>query len=180
MRIITGTLKGRQIRIPKDVDMRPTTDRTKESIFNRIEARYFLNDAHILDLFSGSGNMSFEAISRGVKHVTAVENNPAHVAIIHENAEKLEISHQINIINSDVLQFLKGPATPFHFIFCDPPYDFAFIDELTELVLNGGWLTSQGWFILEHSKQQRYEKHPNCIFSKKYGRTIVSIFQLNP
>lgn len=176
MRIITGKLKGRQISIPKDIEIRPTTDRTKESIFSRIEARYFLDDARFLDLFAGSGNMSFEAISRGAKNVVAVESNPEHTKLIEENAHSLDVESQIHIITTDVLQFLNGPAVPYHFIICDPPYNYPFMQELMDAVLQKGWLTEEGWFILEHDKYHRYDDHPNRIFTKAYGRTVVSIF----
>lgn len=180
MRIITGKLKGRQISIPKDIEIRPTTDRAKESIFNRIEARYFLDDAQVLDLFAGSGNLSFEAISRGVKNVVAVENEPRHSAIIEKNAIKLGIEDQIRVITSDVMRFLHGMPVPYHFIFCDPPYEFPFMNEMIEAVLTQNWLTEEGWFILEHDKYHHFDEHPHCIFTKKYGRTRVSIFQKHP
>ena len=180
MRIITGTLKGRQIRIPKDVEIRPTTDRAKESIFNRIEARYFLDGVHILDLFAGSGNMGFEAISRGVEKVVAVESNPRHTELMLKNAENLGVENQIRIITTDVLTYLEGNPVPFHFIFCDPPYQYPFFDELIEKVLSQNWLTEEGWFILEHDKSRFFDDHPNCTFTKKYGRTVVSIFQKYP
>lgn len=90
MRIITGKLKGRRITIPKGLDVRPTTDRTKESIFNKIEVYKYLDGATVLDLFGGSGNLGFEAISRGVKNVTFVEIDPKNVALIEKQLRSLE------------------------------------------------------------------------------------------
>lgn len=180
MRIITGKLKGRNFSIPKGLDVRPTTDRTKESIFNLIEARVYLEGTLILDLFAGSGNLGFEAISRGTKHVTAVEHDPDNVKIIEKNAVKFEIKDQMSVVCADVLQYLNGMAVPHHFIFCDPPYDYPLMDELIELVLTKNWLTEEGWLMLEHDKYKDFTDHPNCTFSKAYGRTIVSIFQKNP
>lgn len=180
MRIITGKLKGRHFSIPKGLDVRPTTDRTKESIFNLIEARVYLEGTIILDLFAGSGNLGFEAISRGTKQVTAVEHDPDNVKAIEKTAEKFEIEDQMRVVCADVQQYLNGMAVPHHFIFCDPPYDYPFMDELIELVLTKNWLTEEGWLMLEHDKYKDFTDHPNCTFSKAYGRTIVSIFQKHP
>ena len=180
MRIITGKLKGRQFNIPKGLDVRPTTDRTKESIFNLIEARVFMEGTIILDLFAGSGSLGYEAISRGAKHVTAVELDPQNAKHIEKIARDLGIDDQMRVVCSDVQRFLDGMATPHHFIFCDPPYDYPFMEEIIEQVLSEGWLTEEGWFFLEHDKYKDFSDHPNCTFTKAYGRTIVSIFQKNP
>ncbi|MEX0609453.1 MAG: 16S rRNA (guanine(966)-N(2))-methyltransferase RsmD [Balneolaceae bacterium] len=180
MRIITGKLKGRRIHIPKGLDVRPTTDRTKESIFNVIDARVYLDGAMILDLFAGSGNLGFEAISRGAKRVTAVEKDPKNAKLIEKTAEEFEVQKQVRVFNADVKQFLDGMPIPHHFIFCDPPYEYAFMHEMIDTVITQNWLTEEGWFILEHDKKHRFEEHPYCFFSKSYGRTIVSIFQKHP
>jgi 16S rRNA (guanine(966)-N(2))-methyltransferase RsmD len=180
MRIITGKLKGRQFTIPKGLDVRPTTDRTKESIFNLIESRVFMEGTIILDLFAGSGNLGFEAISRGTKHVTSVERDAQNVKQIEKTAKEFGIENQMRIVCSDVQKFLNGMATPHHFIFCDPPYDYPFMDDLVDQILSQNWLTEEGWLILEHDKYKDFKDHPNCTFSKAYGRTIVSIFQKHP
>lgn len=180
MRIITGKLKGRHFNIPKSLDVRPTTDRTKESIFNLIEARVFMEGTIILDLFAGSGNLGFEAISRGAKYVTAVEMDSQNVKQIEKTAKQFEIDNQMRIVCADVQKYLNGMPIPHHFIFCDPPYDYPFLDEMIEQVLSQNWLTDEGWFFLEHDKYKDFNDHPNCTFSKAYGRTIVSIFQKHP
>lgn len=180
MRIITGKLKGRRIHIPKGLDVRPTTDRTKESIFNVIEARLYIEDSQVLDLFAGSGNLGFEAISRGAKRVTAVEKNPKNAKQIEKTADQFGVSDQIRVITADVLQYLNGMAVPHQFIFCDPPYEYPFMEEMIDTVLTSNWLSEDGWFILEHDRKHRFEQHPHCFFSKPYGRTIVSIFQKQP
>lgn len=177
MRIITGKLKGRRIHIPKGLDVRPTTDRTKESIFNKIDAYKYLDNALVLDLFGGSGNLGFEAISRGAKQVTFVEINPHNVKHIDKTAELFDVEKNVRTIVSDVQSFLSNPAKPYDFIFCDPPYEYEWMHEMIDLVLTGGWLEEEGWFILEHDKRHRFEEHPHCFFTKAYGRTIVSIFE---
>lgn len=180
MRIITGKLKGRQIRVPKGLDVRPTTDRTKESIFNVIEARLYMDGSMVLDLFAGSGNLGFEAISRGSKHVTAVDMNAQNIKSIEKNAENLGISDQVRTVCADALQYLDGMALPHHFIFCDPPYEYPHVDELVEKVLTGDWLADSGWFIFEHDIRHDFDDHPHCFFTKRYGRTYVSMFQKHP
>lgn len=180
MRIITGTLKGRRFSIPKGLDVRPTTDRTKESIFNKIEAYKFIEGMKVLDLFGGSGNLSFEAISRGAAHSTCIESDPANVQLIERTAEEFEIEDQIRAVISDVRNFLHTPHPEYDLILCDPPYNFEWMEEMINVILNDEWLTEEGWFILEHDKYHDYKDHPHCFFSKAYGRTTVSIFVKHP
>ena len=167
MRIITGKLKGRRFSIPKGLDVRPTTDRTKESIFNKIVAYKYLENSVILDLFGGSGNLGFEAISRGAKQVTFVDIKPENIKLIEKVAADFEIEKNIRTVVSDVQQFLEKRTMSYDFIFCDPPYWYE-------------WLNEDGWFILEHDKYHNYEEHPHHFFSKAYGRTTVSIFEKHP
>ena len=180
MRIITGKLKGRRFNILKGLDVRPTTDRTKESLFNKIEAYKYLDGAVILDLFGGSGNLGFEAISRGAKSVTFVERNPANVKLIEKTAAEFEIDHQIRTVVADVQSYLDGMPVPHDFVFCDPPYNYEWMDEMIAMILEKNWLKDDGWFILEHDKYHTYKDHPNLFFSKAYGRTTVSIFEKHP
>ena len=110
MRIITGSLKGRRFEIPKGLDVRPTTDRTKESMFNKIEAYKYIEGTRVLDLFAGSGNLGFEAISRGAREVLAVDLDPANLKLIDKISRSWEIDHQIRTVAIDVQQFLESPA----------------------------------------------------------------------
>lgn len=176
MRIITGTLKGRRINIPKTLDVRPTTDRTKESLFSVIEARKFIRDTQVLDLFAGSGNLGFEAISRGASTVLFVDNDRRNIRHIEKVADQFDVASQIRTVILAVENFLRGPAVPYDIIFSDPPYDYPLMHEMVEIVLTEGWLQENGWFILEHDKRHDFSDHDRCTFSKAYGRTIVSIF----
>jgi 16S rRNA (guanine(966)-N(2))-methyltransferase RsmD len=178
MRIITGSLKGRRLKSPTTDETRPTSDRTKEGMFNVIDARRYFDDLDVLDLFGGSGNLGFEAISRGAAHVTFVDSSRASIKIIEENAEHLGVTNQIRVICSQVDSFLSRFARPFDLVFADPPYDYPEMSKLIDVVLTGGWLAEGGWFLLEHDKRHHFTEHPNCVFSKPYGRTIVSIFVL--
>lgn len=178
MRIITGSLKGRRLKSPTTDETRPTSDRTKEGMFNVIDARRYFDDLEVLDLFGGSGNLGFEAISRGAAHATFVDASRASIKIIEENAAHLGVTDQVRVICSQVDSFLSRFARPFDLVFADPPYDYPEMDKLIEVVLTTGWLAEGGWFLLEHDKRHNFTDHPNCVFSKPYGRTIVTIFVL--
>ena len=176
MRIITGTLKGRKINIPGTLNVRPTSDRTKEGLFSVIEARRYIRDADVLDLFAGSGNLGIEAISRGASSVLFVDNDHYNIRHIEKVGKEFGISDRIRTAVSDVADFLSGPPIPYDIIFCDPPYDYPQMEEMIDWVLSGEWLKKEGWFVLEHDKRHDFTGHPHCFFSKAYGRTIVTIF----
>ncbi|MFH5882850.1 16S rRNA (guanine(966)-N(2))-methyltransferase RsmD [Halalkalibaculum sp. DA3122] len=176
MRIITGTLKGRKINIPKTLKVRPTSDRTKEGLFSVIEARRYIRDANVLDLFAGSGNLGVEAISRGASRVLFVDNDHFNIRHIEELGREFDIEDQIRTAVADVADFLDGPPLPYDIIFSDPPYEYPRMEQMIETILEKGWLNDRGWFVLEHDKRHDFIEHPNCFFSKAYGRTIVSIF----
>jgi 16S rRNA (guanine(966)-N(2))-methyltransferase RsmD len=178
MRIITGTLKGRQLEAPLDQDIRPTADRCKESMFNILEVRKGVRGTRILDLFAGTGNLGFEAISRGAASVVSVDKSPESARLVTSGARHFKIESQISFIKSDVEKFLKNtPPTAYDVVFADPPYDWPALPELPDKIIEQGWLTADGWFFLEHDARHKFVDHPNCVFTKPYGRTIVSIFR---
>lgn len=177
MRIITGTLKGRVLTIPKGLKVRPTADRTKESMFSILETHMGLRNQTVLDLFAGSGNLGFEAISRGAAKVVAVENNRSNVALIEKTAKKFDVTDYISIRNADVSSFINSPAVPYDIVFADPPYDYPDIEEMTDQIIQLGWLKKSGWLLLEHDKYHDFSHHEHCVMSRAYGRTIVSIFE---
>lgn len=177
MRIITGTLKGRKIHIPKTLNVRPTTDRTKEGIFSVIESRRFIRNTHILDLFAGSGNLGIEAISRGARQVLFVDEDRRNIDHIEELAERFKISSRASTLCAKVENFLDGPPSPYDIIFSDPPYEYPYMHEMIETIIEKEWLETEGWLILEHDKRHQFDEHEHCFFSRAYGRTIVSIFE---
>lgn len=179
MRIITGKLKGRQIPIPKTDLLRPTSDRTKEGLFSVIDARTYFDQSRILDLFAGSGNLGFEAISRGASSCLFVDNISDHLVQIEKTAEKLGVREQITTLSMNVELFLEKDHGKFDFIFADPPYDYYQMTNMIDQIMDNQWLDDDGWFILEHDKRHNFAEHRFCVFSKPYGRTIVSIFKLN-
>jgi len=178
MRIITGFLKGRQLETPKDLAIRPTSDRCKESIFNMLEVRKGIDGALVLDLFAGTGNLGFEAISRGAASVLAVDSSSESQRMVQSGAKYFGIEDKIRHLSMDVDSFLdRGPEATFDIIFADPPYDWPGIPMLPERILKGKWMREDAWFILEHDARYSFVEDPNCVFSKPYGRTIVSIFR---
>lgn len=178
MRIITGTLKGRNVPAPKTDLLRPTSDRTKEGIFSVIAARRYFESTRVLDLFAGSGNLGFEAISRGAESVLFVDQEAAHIRHIEKLAEMFGVEKQVSTRTAAVEEYLEQPGQTFDFIFADPPYDFFFMEGIIDLILEGDILNEQGWFILEHDKRHDFSGHPHCVYAKPYGRTIASIFMI--
>ena len=181
MRIITGKLKGRNVNIPKNIRfIRPTSDRTKEGMFGVISARKDFSGINVLDLFAGTGNLGFESISRGASSVVFIDDSAESIQIIRNNAQDFKIENQIHCQRIDIIRYLSGPAKAFNLIFADPPYDYPYMTELIEHVTHDGWLKEDGWFILEHDARHNFAEHPNCVFMKPYGRTIVTIFVSYP
>jgi 16S rRNA (guanine966-N2)-methyltransferase len=176
MRIITGTLKGRKLEVPDPDVVRPTSDRTKESMFNVIETHKGIAGMDVLDLFAGSGNLGFEAISRGASRVQFVDSDRTSIAYIEKMAAHFDVEAQISTRLLPVETHMGDTPKPWDIIVADPPYDYPDMPGLVENILNNGWLKDEGWFILEHDVRHNFTGHPNCFFSRPYGRTIVTIF----
>jgi len=176
MRIITGSLKGRRLDVPGGVDIRPTSDFTKGGIFNILDARKGLAGARVLDLFSGTGNLGFEAISRGAASAVMVEGDRSAANAIIKTAARFGVESQTTVVNADVAAYLARAPYGYDVVFADPPYDYPDMPGLAETVL-GNWLATDGWFILEHDIRHDFTTDPRCVFAKPYGKTIVSIFK---
>ncbi len=177
MRIISGSHKGRRLRAPKNLPVRPTTDRSKEALFNILQNQYEWSEIKTLDLFSGTGNISYEFASRGVSSVTAVDQNRFCSAFISKSSKELEL--EIQVIQSDVFKFIKDCSLEFDLIFADPPYDIGEEKyfELIELIFKTIILNSTGSLIIEHSEKLNFEKHPNWRNSRNYGSNTFSFFE---
>lgn len=181
MRIITGFLKGRLLETPKDLAIRPTSDRCKESIFNMLEVRKGIQGALVLDLFAGTGNLGFEAISRGAASVLAVDSSTESQHMVQSGAKHFGIEDKIRHQLIDVDEFLdRGPSQAYDIIFADPPYEWPGIPTLPDRILDHNWMREDAWFVLEHDARYSFVENPHCVFSKPYGRTIVSIFREQP
>lgn len=179
MRIISGSKRGKIIMAPKQLPVRPTTDMAKESLFNIAQNYLDWHDTRALDLFSGTGNISFEMASRGCQQIFAVDLHPGCTKFIKTTAENLGFDG-LQILREDALKFLKSNWQSFDFIFADPPYDYSHYEDLVETVLNGSNLNENGIFILEHPREISFENHPHCFDQRKYGNVHFSIFSAAP
>lgn len=176
MRIISGELGGRRISPPGNMPYtRPTTDIAKEGLFNIIENNLDLDALRSLDLFGGTGSISYELYSRGVKDLTIVEKDPVMFEFIKKTADQLRISG-MNIIRSDVFKFMQQCKESFGFIFAGPPYALGNIEDLPKLVFSQNLLAEGGWFVLEHTPRNNFQQFPYFKSERKYGTTLFTIF----
>jgi len=176
MRIIAGSLGGRRVHPPaKMPHTRPTTDIAKEGLFNILQNNLELEGMTTLDLFGGTGSISYELASRGATNLTIVEKDDKMHAFISNNVASLQIEN-CKVIKSDVFRFIDQCTDQFDFIFAGPPYALATIDKLPALVAEKKLLKPGGWFVLEHTPRNNYEKFPLYKTARNYGTTIFSIF----
>lgn len=178
MRIIGGSQKGRRIKAPNNLPVRPTTDMAKESLFNILNNLIDFEDLTVLDLFAGTGSISFEFASRGAQLVTAVDYNYKCVDFIKKTAKDYNLSN-VKATRADVLRLLKKPYDSFDLIFSDAPYDLKEITELPDLIFTNGWLKKNARLIIEHSKAADFSKHPCFDQKRQYGKVNFSFF-INP
>jgi 16S rRNA (guanine966-N2)-methyltransferase len=176
MRIIGGEFGGRKIHPPSKMpNTRPTTDIAKEGLFNILQSNRDMEGMKTLDLFGGTGSISFELASRGAADLTIVEKDSQMLAFIRKTAETLGLT-QLKVIPSDVFRFLKNNKEQYDFIFAGPPYALETIDQLPEFIVAGNMLKENGWFVLEHTPRNRYTGYPLFATERNYGTTIFSIF----
>ena len=176
MRIIRGKYGRRRFKVPTSFNARPTTDFAKENIFNVLDNLIEWEDIEALDLFAGTGSISFEMLSRGCRSVTAVEMNHKHVAFIEKVAKELCVN-EMKLIKGDVLRYLSSHSkSSFNLIFADPPYDLPDLPEIPNLVLSGNLLQEGGIFVLEHSKSNNFSTVPYFMQQRVYGSVNFSIF----
>lgn len=177
MRINSGKFKGRRIIAPKKLPVRPTTDFAKEGLFNILNNRIDFSETAVLDLFSGTGNISYEFASRGVPDITSIDLHPGCVQFIRKIATELEMP--INPIKADVFRFISKPSRTYDLIFADPPYDFE-ISKLEELVrecVQSNLLGADGILIIEHSKQLNLSDVIYFKEARRYGGSVFSFFE---
>jgi len=154
---------------------RPTTDIAKEGLFNVIQNNLAIEDLKTLDLFGGTGSISYELASRGAKDLTIVEKDEQMFAFIKKTINDLEINNA-KVIKMDVFRFIDQCVEKFDFIFAGPPYALQNIDDLPRLIFEKNLVNPSGWFILEHTPRNDYKKFPLYKAERKYGTTIFSIF----
>ncbi len=175
MRIIGGKHKRRKIHLPVNLHIRPTTDLAKESIFNVISNNFNFENISVLDLFAGTGNISYEFASRGVKQVHAVEMNYKLVKFIRQQVETLELPI-VKVVRDDVHHFLNICKKKFDIIFADPPYNHQRIKNIHKLVFENNLINDDGWLIIEHGQEIKLDCLDDFVEERRYGRVHFSIF----
>ena len=176
MRIITGKYGGRKINPPSKMPhTRPTTDVAKEGLFNILENNISIEGIKTLDVFGGTGSISYELASRGASDLTIIEKDSKMHAFIQKSITDLKIEN-CRVIKMDVFRFLETTKETYDLIFAGPPYALKNIDDLPVIIKDKKLLDLNGWFILEHTPANNYEKYPMFKSSRNYGTTIFSIF----
>ncbi len=177
MRIVGGDLRGKQINPPANFKARPTTDFAKEGLFNILSNQYDFQEISVLDLFSGTGSISFEFVSRGCKNITAVEMNPLHASFIKSQAAKLSgRTLSIQVVHHNVFDFLKICTKKFDLVFADPPYDLTGFKNVPDKILESNIFSDNGILVFEHPKDYNFEDNPHFLKERKYGNVHFSFF----
>ena len=179
MRIISGQMGGRKINPPAKMPYtRPTTDIAKEGLFNILQNVLDFESLKTLDLFGGTGNISYELASRGVTDITIVEKDPKMFDFIKKTTTDLQLKN-VNVIKMDVFRFIEQCTEKFDFIFAGPPYALQTIDALPEIIFEKKLLQTNGLFILEHTPRNNYKNFTFYKQQRNYGTTIFSFFENN-
>lgn len=178
MRIISGKYKGKRLQAPKNLPVRPTTDMAKEALFNILNNHFNFQELKILDLFAGTGNISYEFASRGASPILCVDADFGCVNYIKKISSELDFD--ITAIKSDVFKFLEKNNSTYDIIFADPPYhlDQKDFEKIVHLVFERQLLDEVGMLIIEHSKDTKLEHLDHCAFARSYGGTTFTFFEL--
>ena len=178
MRIISGKYKGRRISPPKGLPVRPTTDMSKEALFNVLNNHFNFEGLKVLDLFAGTGNISYEFASRGCTPITSVDGDFGCVKFIKHVATEYDFN--IAATKSDVYSYLEKCKTSYDIIFADPPYGFEqkTFERIIELVFKRDLLNEDGMMVIEHSKYTKLDHMIHFSFQKSYGGSIFSFFEI--
>lgn len=177
IRIISGLHKGRRIRGPKNLPVRPTTDFAKEGLFNILSHQTGVKDLRVLDLYSGTGNIAYEFASRGALGIDCVDQHRGCIRFIEQTAR--EFNFPITTHAIEVMRFVQSSKTSYDLVFADPPYDFnqETLELLVNQIISGSLLNQNGQLILEHTKERNFESHPNWVHSRKFGGSVFSFFE---
>jgi 16S rRNA (guanine(966)-N(2))-methyltransferase RsmD len=178
MRIISGKHKGRRLVAPKNLPVRPTTDMCKESLFNILNNYFNFQGLKVLDLFSGTGNISYEFASRGAGPITSVDGDFGCVNFIKKTASDLDLD--ISVLKSDVFKFLEKSKASYDIIFADPPYDLdqEQFEKIIQLIFDNELLEEEGMLIVEHSKHTKLDHMMHFSFAKNYGGSVFSFYEI--
>jgi 16S rRNA (guanine966-N2)-methyltransferase len=176
MRIIGGKFQRRTIIAPSKLPVRPTTDMAKEALFSILNNHFDFEGLRVLDLFAGTGNISYEFASRGAEEIIAVDINNNCVQFIRQTVTKFEMEN-LRAVRAEVFHFLSFCKAEFDIVFADPPFELSSISEIPGKVIEAGILTPGGWFILEHGENNDFSEHPQFLELRRYGRVHFSFFK---
>lgn len=176
MRIIGGSLKGLRLNPPKNLPVRPTTDLAKEALFNILQNQIEFEGIRVLDLFSGTGNISMEFASRGAEQVTSVDRSIQCVHYLKDTVRQHSLAN-IKAYKDDVFKYLQLETEQFDLIFADPPYDLNRIPEIPKLIFEKNMLLPDGLLIVEHQSMQNLSNHPAFVEQRRYGHSSFSFFR---
>ena len=177
MRIISGKYKSKRLQAPKKLPVRPTTDMAKEALFNILNNHYYFQEISVLDLFSGTGNISYEFASRGTEHIVSVDENFGCIKYINQISDELDCN--IQTVKADCFKYLENCSHKFDVIFADPPYEFELekFEKIVSAIFEKNLLNDGGVLILEHSKHTNLENNNLLSYQKKYGGNMFSFFE---
>ncbi len=175
MRIIAGNLRGRRLNPPVNLPVRPTTDMARESLFNILNNYVDFEECSVMDLFAGTGAVSLEFISRGVREVTSIDISNACTDYIKTEVSRLSINN-MHVVRADVFDLLKRATRKFDIIFADPPYAINGLETLPDLIFSNNLLTDDGIFILEHPRDYSFEDRPHFWQHRNYGKVNFTFF----
>lgn len=178
MRIIGGEFSGLSFHPPmKKWPTRPTTELSKESLYNILQNRLDFRDMIMLDLFGGTGNHSFQCISLGCKDVTYVDSYKPAANFVKQQAKLWNIESMMKVICSDVRRFIDKDTRQYSYIFADPPYQLSWLDEIPNILMKYRLLQDGGLLVIEHDHQYNFSEHPRLSEFRKYGQTYFSFFK---
>lgn len=176
MRIISGKYKGKYIPVRKNFSSRPTTDFAKENIFNILNNNFDFEEIEVLDLFAGTGSISYEFASRGCLKVISVEKDYRSFDFIRKTVKELNLE-AVKAIKADTFKFLNKNTNTFDIVFADPPYDLENLASIPEIILETNIIKPEGWLILEHGKKHQFNDNQHLIDKRTYGSVNFSIFK---
>ncbi|MFD2146783.1 RsmD family RNA methyltransferase [Mucilaginibacter antarcticus] len=178
MRIIGGTLKGLRLNPPKNLPVRPTTDLAKEALFNILQNQIELDGIKVLDLFCGTGNITYEFASRGAQQVIGVDRSMQCINYVKDTSRQHGLS-QIKTFKADIFKYLQLETDQYDLIFADPPYDMNQIPEIPKIIFERNLLLPGGLLIVEHQSMQNLTNHPAFTEYRQYGHSSFSFLKIN-
>ncbi len=178
MRIIAGQFKGHRFTPPaKNWPTRPTTDISKEGLYNMLQNRIDFEEVSFLDLFGGTGNHCYEFVSRGCTDATYVDRHYPAIQFVKQMVAKLDIEDKVQVKKSDVFKYIDRCTSTYDVIFAGPPYGLKTIDAIPGIIMKKGLLKEEGLLIVEHNPNVRFDGHKHLESARNYGQTIFSFFR---